>query len=163
MEKKFRKKNPDKKIFEKKFKKQNGNKNLENKFKKKIDKKMYSNIDKCHIIFALLACFDKNRSNENVCGICTWHWFKIGDVARLHCTQGMWRFERSREKRYITACELSVTRLPHERYLLHRWYAARGLPPRWSAEHWVPQKSRMSKSRISCRTVLNSPVLIHRL
>ena len=72
--------------------------------------KLYSNIDKCQIIFALLASFDKTGrktgSNENVYGI----WFKIGSVARSHWTQGMRRFERSREKRYITACELSVTR-----------------------------------------------------
>ena len=34
-------------------------------------------------------------------------------------TQGMWRFEWSQEEKYITAaCELSVTRLPHERYRL---------------------------------------------
>ena len=54
--------------------------------------------------------------------LCSRHSFKIGSVTRLHCMQGMWQFERSREKRYITACELSVTRLLHERYLLHRWY-----------------------------------------
>ena len=72
--------------------------------------KLYSNIDKCHTFFALLASFDKTGwktgSNETVCSI----WFKIGSVARSHWTQGMRWFERSREKRYITACELSVTR-----------------------------------------------------
>ena len=47
-------------------------------------------------ICALLASFDKTESNENVCGI----WFKIDSVARSHWTQEMWRFERSREKRY---------------------------------------------------------------
>ena len=57
---------------------------------------------------------NRGKDRENVCGI----WFKIGSAARSHWTQGMWRFERSREKRYITACELSVTRLPHERYRL---------------------------------------------
>ena len=49
--------------------------------------KIYSNIEKCHTIFSSVAPFDKTG-----------------------------RFERSREKRYITACELSVTRLLHERY-----------------------------------------------
>ena len=63
--------------------------------------KIYSNIDKCHTILALLADFEKTGrktgSNENVCGI----WFKIGSVARSHWTQGMWRFIRSREKRGV--------------------------------------------------------------
>ena len=63
-------------------------------YKKKIFiNKIYSNIVKCHTIFALLASFDrrgrKTGSNENVCGI----WFKIGNVARSHWTQ-VWRFER---------------------------------------------------------------------
>ena len=58
--------------------------------------KIYSNIDKCHTIFALLAPFDRTGSNENVCGI----WFKTGSVACSHWTQVMWRFERSRDKRY---------------------------------------------------------------
>ena len=70
-------------------------------YKRKIFiNKIYSNIDKCHTIFALLAPFDitgrKTGSNENVCGI----WFKIGSVARSHWTQVMWLFERSRDKRY---------------------------------------------------------------
>ena len=72
--------------------------------------KLYSNIDKFLTTFALLASFDKTErkagSNENVCGI----WFKIGSVARSHWTQGMRQYERNREKRYNTACELSVTR-----------------------------------------------------
>ena len=38
------------------------------------------------------------QNRENVCCI----WFKIGSVARFHWTQGMSRFERSREKRYIS-------------------------------------------------------------
>ena len=40
-------------------------------------------------------------------------------------------------KDIITAGELSVTRLLHERYLLHRWYEilVPALPPRQSAEH----------------------------
>ena len=117
--------------------------------------KIYSNIDKCHTIFALLAPFDRTGTNENVCGI----WFKIGRVTRLHWTQGMWRFERSREKKdIIMACELSVTRLLHERYLLHRWYEKFqfGLAPKMTRR--VPQKSRMFC--ISSRTVWNLPVLI---
>ena len=60
--------------------------------------KLYSNIDKCHIIFALLAPFDKigrkTGSNENVCGI----WLKIGSVACSHWTRAMRQFKRSREK-----------------------------------------------------------------
>ena len=162
MEKKFWKKNFEKKILKKKFWERNfekkhfrkkilekefWKKNLKTKFWKKLWKKdfrkinyktkifitkIHSNIDKCHTIFALPAPFDKTGrktgSNENVCSV----WFKIGSVARAHWTQGMWRFERSRKKRYITACELSVTRVPHEWYLLHRWYEilVPGLPPR---------------------------------
>ena len=43
-------------------------------YKRKIFiNKIYSNIDKCHVIFTLLAPFDrteqKTGSNENVCGI----------------------------------------------------------------------------------------------
>ena len=101
LEKTFKKKILEKKFWKKDFGKMN--------YKTKIFiTKIYKNINKYHTIFALLASFDKNRarereSNENVCGICTRHWFKIGSVARLHCTQGMWRFERSRDKRYITA------------------------------------------------------------
>ena len=34
-------------------------------------------------------------------------------MSRSHCTQEMWPFRQSREKTYITACQLSVTRLPH--------------------------------------------------
>ena len=149
--KKFCEKNLRKKILEQKF----WNKILEKSFDKKnfrkinyktkiFKTKIYSNIDKCHTIFALLALFDKTGrktgSNDIVRGI----WFKIGSVGRSHWTQGMWRFERSREKRYITACELSVTRLPHEWYLLHRWYGilVPALRPRKSAEHLVEQESR---------------------
>ena len=55
-----------------------------------------------------------------------------------HCPTGheCHRFPcQNRIKNVITACELSVTRLPHERYLLHRWYEknfSSGLLPRWS-------------------------------
>ena len=105
---------------------------MKKKFGKKILKKNFGNINyktkkysqskftatKCHTIFALPALFDKTGwktgSNENVCAI----WFKIGSVARSYWSQGLWRFERSREKICITACELLVTRLPHERFLL---------------------------------------------
>ena len=67
---------------------------------------IYSNIDKCHTFF-LVSTLRQNsaKDRKNVCGIR----FKIGSVARSDWTQGIWRFERSREKRYITACELSVT------------------------------------------------------
>ena len=84
MEKKF-----EKKFWEKKFEKKFWEKNFEKKnFEKSYDKKnvgklnsktkifitkLYSNIDKCHTILALLAPFDKTGwktgSNENVCGI----------------------------------------------------------------------------------------------
>ena len=50
------------------------NKKLEKNFKGKIMKKkfwkkifitkIYTNIDKCHIIFVLLASLDKNRAND---------------------------------------------------------------------------------------------------
>ena len=59
---------------------------LQNKTKLFITK-IYSNIDKCHIIFALLAPFDKTGrttwSNENVCGI----WFKMSRarIGRKEC------------------------------------------------------------------------------
>ena len=106
--KNLRKKMLKKKMFEKSFDKKNLRK-INSKTKIFITK-LQSNIDKCHTIFALLAPFDKTgrktESNENVCGI----WFKIGSVAHSLWTQGMRRFERSREKRYITACDLSVTR-----------------------------------------------------
>ena len=98
MEEKFWGRNCEKKILEKSFDKKNCGKI---NYKRKIYiTKIYNNTDKCHSIFALLAPFDrtgrKTGSNENVCGI----WFKIGSVARSHWTQVMWRFERSREKRY---------------------------------------------------------------
>ena len=101
---KFSKKYFEKKIYEKSFDKKNVGKI--NSRTKAFITKLYSNIDKCYTIFGLLAPFDKTGSNENVCGI----WFKIGSVARSHWMQGMRRFERSREKRSSTACELSVTR-----------------------------------------------------
>ena len=90
---KFEKQNFEKKMLKKKFGKINSKRKI-------FINKIYSNIDKCHTILALLAPFDrtgrKTTSNENVCGI----WFKIGSVARSHWTQVMWRFERSRDKRY---------------------------------------------------------------
>ena len=98
-EKKFWEKNSEKKILEKSLDKKNVGKI---NYKRKIFiNKIYSNIDKCHTIFALLALFDrttgrKTGNNENVYGI----WFKIGSVARSHWTQVMWQFERSRDKRY---------------------------------------------------------------
>ena len=123
----------EKKILKKKF----WNKNFGKiNYKTKIFMaKIYSKIDKCHTFFALLEPLDKTGwktwSNEIVCGI----WFKIGSVARLHWTQGMWRFKRSQEKRYIKACELSVTRLPQERYLLYQWYGI--LVPGWHPRCWI--------------------------
>ena len=88
----------EKKILEKSFEKNNF---WRINYKRKIFiNKIYSNIDKCHTIFALLSPFDrtgqKTGSNKNVCGT----WFKIGSVARSHWARIMWPFERSRDKRY---------------------------------------------------------------
>ena len=98
----MKKKNLEKKFGKKMLEKIFDKKNLEKiNYKTKIFiTEIYSNIDKCNTIFALLAAFDrtgrKTGSNENVWCI----WFKIGSVARSHWTHGMWRFEPSREKRY---------------------------------------------------------------
>ena len=133
--KKVKKKILGKKIFKQKILEKSFDKNNVGKINDKTKifiTKIYSNFDKCHTIFALQAPFDKTGrktgSNENVCGI----WLKIGSVARTHWTQGLWPFERSWKKIYITNCKLKVTRIPHERYLLHRWYEilVLGLPPR---------------------------------
>ena len=141
-------KNFGKEILKKKFWKKN--------YKRKIFIiKIYSNIDKCHTIFALLAPFDrtgrKTRSNENVWGI----WFKIGSVARSHWTQVMWRFEQSREKRYnhgLRAVGNSLTTWAISASSLVRKTLVRACLHDEALEHWVPQKSRMLC--ISCRTVL---------
>ena len=93
MEKKFYETNFEKSFEKKMWKKNFGEKILKKKcwkkvlaksfvkksfgkinYKRKIFiNKIYSNIDKCHTIFALLAPFDrtgrKTQSNENVCGI----------------------------------------------------------------------------------------------
>ena len=65
------KKSFEKIIMEKSFDKKNFGKI--NYTRKIFINKIYSNIDKCHTIFALLAPFDrtgrKTGSNENVCGI----------------------------------------------------------------------------------------------
>ena len=71
LNKKFWEKKFEKNIFEKSFDKKNFGK-INSKTKIFIAK-LYSNIDKCHTIFALLAPFNrtarKTGSNENVCGI----------------------------------------------------------------------------------------------
>ena len=117
--------------------------------------KIYSNIDKCHTIFDLLASFDRTRrktgSNENVCGI----WFKIGSVACSHWTQVMWRFERSREKSYnhgLRAVGNSLTAWAISALSVVWKMLVRACPHDKAPEYWVPQKSRMLC--ISCRTVL---------
>ena len=117
--------------------------------------KIYSNIDKCDTIFALLTPFDrtgrKTGSNENVSGI----WFKIGSVARSHWTQVMWRFERSRVKRYnhgLRAVGNSLTTWAVSASSVVRKILVRACLHDEAAEHWVPQKSRLLC--ISCRTVL---------
>ena len=71
VKKKFWEKNCEKKILEKSFDKKNVGKI---NYKRKIFiNKIYSKIDKCHAIFALLAPFNrtgrKTGGNENVCGI----------------------------------------------------------------------------------------------
>ena len=117
--------------------------------------KIYSSIDKCHTIFALLAPFDrtgrKTGINENVCGI----WFKIGSVARSHWTQVMWRFEGSREKRYnhgLRAVGSSLTTWAISASSVVRKILVRAYPHDEEPEHRVPQRSRMLC--ISCRTML---------
>ena len=155
MEKSFDKK----KCWKNKFKEINfGKKPWQKKinYKRKIFiAKIYSNIDKCHTIFALLAPFDrtgwKTGSNENVCGI----WSKIGIVACSHWTQVMWRFERSRETRYnhgLRAVGNSLTTWAVSASSVVRKILVRACLHDEAAEHWVPQKSRMFS--ISCRTVL---------
>ena len=155
MEKSFDKK----KCWKNKFKEINfGKKPWQKKinYKRKIFiAKIYSNIDKCHTIFALLAPFDrtgwKTGSNENVCGI----WSKIGIVACSHWTQVMWRFERSRETRYnhgLRAVGNSLTTWAVSASSVVRKILVRACLHDEAAEHWVPQKSRMFC--ISCRTVL---------
>ena len=80
LKKKFEEKNFGKKMLKKKCWKKVLEKSFDNKnfgkinYKRKIFiNKIYSNIDKCHTIFALLAPFDRTGrttgSNENVCGI----------------------------------------------------------------------------------------------
>ena len=140
-------------MLEKSFDKKNFGKI--NYKKKKFKTKIYSDIDKCHTIFALIAPFDRTGrkigSNENVCGI----WFKIGSVARSHWTQVMWRFDRSREKRYnhcLRAVDNSLTTWAVSASSVVRTILVRACLHDEAAEHWVPQKSRTLC--ISCRTVL---------
>ena len=129
LEKKIWKKNFRKKMLEKKFWKKNFGK-INSKTKIFITK-LYSNIDKCYIIFALLAPFDKigrkTESNENVCGI----WFKIGSVARSLDARNAANWTESGENIYHGLRAVGNS-LPHERYLLHRWYEilVPGLPLR---------------------------------
>ena len=62
-------------------------------------------------------------------------------VARSHWTQGMWRFERSREKRYITACR-QFTQVSKFRRCQ-------------TSEVWIRDGDKITKSR-------SSEVSIHR-
>ena len=152
--KKFWKKMLEKKIWKKMLEKSFYKNNFEKiNYKRKIFiTKIYSNIDKCHIIFGLLAPFDrtgrKTGSNENVCGI----WFKIGSVARSHWTQLMWRFERSREERYNHGLRAVGKSLTTWASSVVRKISVRACPHDEAPEHWVPQKIWMLW--ISCRTVL---------
>ena len=57
----------------------------------------------------------------------------------------MWPFQRSRKKRYITACELSVTRLPHLSgigFIDGHEILVASFPLRWNAKPLVQKKSR---------------------
>ena len=124
LEKKFWKKNVVKKVLTTKiFKKSFDNKNFGkmNSKTKIFITKLYSNIDKCHTIFALLAPFDKTGrrtgSNENVCGI----WFKIGSRALALDARNVAIRTKSGEKIYhglravgnsLTTCSGLVPGLP---------------------------------------------------
>ena len=146
-------KNLEKKMLEKSFDKKNYEKI---NYKRKITiTKINSNIDKCYTIFAFLALFDrtgrKTGRHENVCGI----WFKRGSVARSHWTQVIWRFERSREKRYnhgLRAVGNLLTTWAVSAESVVQKILVRACPHDEAPEHWVPQKSRMLC--INCRTVL---------
>ena len=75
LKKKILKKNVETKFWEKMFEKSFDKKNFGkiNCKRKIFINKIYSNIDKCYTIFALLSPFErtgrKTGSNENVCGI----------------------------------------------------------------------------------------------
>ena len=158
MKNKILKKNVEKKFWKKVLEKSFDKKKVGKiNYKRKIFiNKIYSNIEKWHTIFALLAPFDrtgrKTGSNENVCGI----WFKIGNVAHSHWTQVLWRFKRSRDKRYnhgsravgnsLTTWAVSASSVVRTKFLV------RACLHDEAAKHSVPQKSRMLC--ISCHTVL---------
>ena len=81
----------------------------------------------------------KTGSNENVCGI----WFKICSVARSHWTQVMWRFERSRDKRYkhgLRTVGNSLTTWAVSASSVVRKILVRACLHDEAAEHCVPQK-----------------------
>ena len=137
-------------------------------YKRKIFiNKIYSNIYKCHTIFALLTPFDRTGrkigSNENGCGI----WFKIGSVARSHWSQVLWRFERSREKRYnhgLRAVGNSLTTWAVSASSVVRKNFSSGLPPRWSGGALsVTKKSNVVHQLSYGVNHSISMVLIHRL
>ena len=143
MRKKFGKKNVGKKFWRK---------NLEKKIlEKSLDKKNFGKINYKRQIFITEIYSNIHKCNEIVCGI----WFKIGSDARSHWRQVMWRFERSREKRYnhgLRAVGNWLTTWAVSASAVVRKFLVRACPHDEAPEHWVPQKSRMSC--ISCRTVL---------
>ena len=160
LETKFWKKNVETKTLGKKFEKKNvGKINYKTKI---FITKIYSNIDKCHTIFSLLAPYVKTGRKAGKTSVIydSKEAVSLALIGRKEC--GVWT--KSGEKIYhgLRAVGNSLTTWAIS---LHWWYEilVMGLPPRWSAEHWVPQKSRMLC--ISSRTVSNSPVLIrvHRL
>ena len=125
MKQKFWKKNLKKKFWKKnlkqKFWKKNvGKKILKKRFDKKILKKWITKqkfsepkfiATFFHTIFiATHYFFLASPSTKQGERQGKRRWYMIQNrhaycgVARSHWTQGMWRFERSREKRYITAC-----------------------------------------------------------
>ena len=117
--------------------------------------KIYSNIDKCHIIFALLASKRLRHMHSALiqnrqCRALALHARNVAiwTMSREKIYHGLWAVGNP-----LTTWAVSASSVVRN--------FSSGLPPRWSAEHWVPQKSRMLC--ISCRMVLNLPVLIHRL
>ena len=130
MEKKFWKKNVGKENFKKKI----------------LITNVDNNINKCDTIFALLAPLDKNWEKDGVMKKSAAYALGIDSkyaMSGSHCAQIMWLFRQSREKRYITACELSVTRLPHSSgicFIDDREILLQGLPLRCSVKQLVPKK-----------------------
>ena len=122
--------------------------------------KIYSNIDKCHTIFSLLAPSTKQGERQ---GTRLWYMIQNRQCRALSLDARNVAIWTKSGKTIYHGFSVVGNSLTTWAISLHWWYEilVPGLPPRWSAEHWVPQKSPMLC--ISCRTVSNSPVLTHRL